>query len=144
MEYPPLISTAPCYPKRGPYSNSVTGSSACALARGIALQFFGKDSDAKAASLYPLHHAELQNFHNFVYRSTGLECVLDVTACAGTIDVHVSRVECDEQEFQMLGRQDAFGVQLTAHGHLLVLPNRFEEKKGIPFSIPFPELLPLF
>lgn len=122
----------------------VTVSCACALARGIALQFFGKDSDAKAASLYPLHHAELQNFHDFVYRSAGLECVLDVTACAGTIDVHVSRVECDEQEFQLLGRQDDFGVQLTTHGHVLVRPNRVEEKKGIPFFIPVPECLHLF
>src|SRR5689334_16685842 len=94
----PSSTYAPCYPKRRRTRPLVFYSRACARARGVALQFFSQNRHTEGASLHSLYHTELQNLHDFVYRRAGLERVLDVTPCAGTIDVHVRGIECDEQE----------------------------------------------
>jgi hypothetical protein len=51
-------------------------------ARRVALQLFGQNRDTKVASLHSLHHAKLQDFHDFVHRCTSLERVVDVALCA--------------------------------------------------------------
>ena len=60
------------------------GSGLCRrmAARRVALQLFGQNRDTKVASLHSLHHAKLQDFHDFVHRCTSLERVLDVALCA--------------------------------------------------------------
>jgi len=66
MEHPPLVRTAPCYPKQGPIRTAVTYSRASALARGVALQFFSKNRHTQGAGLHPLYQTELQNLNDFV------------------------------------------------------------------------------
>ena len=78
------------------------------LARGVALQFLRKDRHAKAASLHSLHHTELQNFHNLCNCRASPERVLNVTARAGAINVRISGVERDEQQFQFLWGKNPF------------------------------------
>jgi len=114
------------------------------LARTIALQFFGQNRHTERASLHALHHTELQNLHDLVYRRAGLERILDVTPCAGTVDVHVRGIECDEQQLLLLGSKHTFRVERGKHTHVLICPNGVEENKGIPFFAPVPHRLQLF
>src|SRR5262249_53182758 len=102
----PLVRAAPCYPKRGP----IRPSRACALARGVALQFFSQNRHTERASLHPLYRTELQNLHDLVYRRAGLERVVDATAFARAIDLHVRGIECDEQELLLFGRKHTFRI----------------------------------
>src|SRR6516162_9830788 len=61
--------------------------------RALACEFFCKDRRAEVARLNPLHDAQLQDFHDFFHRRTGLQSIVDVPPRSRRVHVRIGSVE---------------------------------------------------